>query len=596
MTGMIACAHTAPTAPSSDPDAAINALLDEDIEFTMKSYPTWASMLGDRRYDRELTDNSPTAIEARLESIQSRLERAKAIDPQTLSDAGQTNHALLIYELQNAIESAAFHQEQIPLTQMGGPHTSLPQLPDRMTFTSDAQLEDYLARLSKVSAFLDQTIAHMKAGLEANNTPPRVVMEGVKEQLEAQTKDEYKKDPAAHPFFKPFREDGVDASLSQKATSIIRDEIIPAFERLADFTQNTYIPGCRESIGASEGPWGPDFYTFRLENFTTLPLTAREIHDTGLREVARIRAEMMDTIARSDFDNKDNLADEALFTAFVNYLRTDSRFYYTSADAMLRDYSHIAKAMDAVLPELFGKLPRLPYGIKPMPDYIAESAPTAYYYQGSVKNGVSGTFIVNTSQLKERPKYEMKALTYHESVPGHHLQIALSQELEEAGLHKWRELVHYTVFIEGWGLYSERLGLEVGGEQGATRGFYEDPYDDFGRLSFEMWRALRLVVDTGIHAFGWTRQRAIDTMLQNSALTQKNVENEVDRYIAWPGQAVAYKTGELRIRALRARAEKELGDQFDIRSFHDAILEVGAIPLSVLEKRVNDWITELSAK
>ena len=421
-------------------------------------------------------------------------------------------------------------------------------------------------------------------------------MEGVKEQLEAQTKDDYKKDPTAHPFFKPFREDGVDAGMSQKATYIIRDEIIPAFERLTDFTENTYVPGCRESIGASEGPWGPDFYAFRLENFTTLPLTAQDIHDTGLREVSRIRSEMMDTIARSDFDNKDNLAGEALFTSFVNYLRTDARFYYTSADAMLRDYSHIAKEMDAVLPELFGKLPRLPYGIKPMPDYIAESAPTAYYYQGSVKNGVSGTFIVNTSQLKERPKYEMKALTYHESVPGHHLQIALSQELEEAGLHKWRELVGYTVFIEGWGLYSERLGLEVGGEQGATRGFYEDPYDDFGRLSYEMWRALRLVVDTGIHAFGWTRQRAIDYMLQNSALTQKNVENEVDRYIAWPGQAVAYKTGELRIRALRARAEKKLGEQFDIRSFHDAVLEVGAIPLSVLEKRVNDWIAEVSAK
>ncbi|MEC9466417.1 MAG: DUF885 domain-containing protein [Myxococcota bacterium] len=597
MTGIIACAHTGPTqALAPEPDAALNALLDEDFEFTMRAYPTWASMLGDRRFDRDLTDNSPQGIAARLDSTRARLARAQALDASLLTETGKTNHALLVYELEKTLKRAAFHPEHIPLTQMGGPHTSLPQLPNRLTFTTVKHFEDYVERLAKIPAYLDQTQLHMQAGLAANNTPPQVVMAGVPKQFESQTQQAFKEDPTTHPLYKPFLKADVEPALKARAANLIQREIIPAFERLGEFTREVYIPGCRQSIGASEGPWGPDFYAFRLANYTTLPLTAREIHETGLQEVARIRAEMMATIARSDFANPDNLSGDALFDAFVHYLRTDTRFYYTSAEDMLRDYSHIAKEMDAVLPKLFGKLPRLPYGIKPMPDYIAASAPTAYYYQGSVKNGVSGTFIVNTSQLQQRPKYEMKALTYHESVPGHHLQIALSQELEEAGLHRWRELSGYTVFVEGWGLYSERLGLEVGGSQGSERGFYEDPYDDFGRLSYEMWRALRLVVDTGIHAFGWQRQRAIEFMLANSALTQKNIENEVDRYIAWPGQAVAYKTGELRIRAMRARAEETLGAQFDIRGFHDAVLEVGAIPLSVLEKRIDAWIAQQAAK
>jgi len=596
LTLLVGCAHThSPgTEPAPHPDNAVNALLDEDFEAAMKNFPVWASTLGDRRYDAELDSYTPEAIAKRRAAMKERLAKAKAITTEGLSNDAQTNLKLLIWELEESVFSAQYRKEWTPITQMGGPHTYFPQMPDRLTFTTDKHVEDYVTRIGKIGAYLTQTVENLKAGLAANHTPPHVVMAGVMAQMKTQTKPSFTEDPTTHPLYKPLAKRDAKDPLAIKTRAIIKDEVLPAMQKLSDYLAATYIPACRKTIAAKDGPGGMDYYNFRLKHYTTLPLTAQEIHNTGLNEVARIRAEMMETIARSDYPNPDKLKGDALFAAFLNYLRSDKRFYYTSIDDMLRDYSHIAKRMDAELPKLFGRLPRLPYGIKPMPAHIAERAPTAYYYQGSVKNGSSGTFIVNTSRLDQRPRYEMRALTFHEAMPGHHLQIALSQELEEAGMHRWRELVGYTAFVEGWGLYSERLGLEVGGEDNATRGFYEDPYDDFGRLTYEMWRALRLVVDTGLHAFGWDREKTINYMLSNSALTRTNVENEVDRYISWPGQAVAYKTGELRIRALRAKAEKTLGDKFDIRAFHDVVLEQGAIPLEVLSARVNAWIQRVS--
>ena len=591
---VVGCTHVSASAPTTTQtkDASINALLTEDYEATLKAYPVWASMRGDRRFDSELSDKSPEGISQKLVNVRDRLERAKAIDGATLSSEGRINLELLIWELEERLVSAQFHPEWTPITQMNGPHTSLPQLPDRIRFTTEKHVQDYVLRLSKIEGYLDQTIENLKSGLKGNHTPPKVVMAGVMAQMASQTKASFSEDPTTHPLYKPLAKRSEDDPLAQKARGIIHDQILPTMQRLSDFMEKTYIPACRPTIAAKDGPGGMDYYQFRLKHYTTLPLTAEQIHSTGIQEVARIREEMMATIARSDFENPQKLEGDQLFASFLTYLRTDKRFYYTSIEEMLRDYSHIAKSMDAELPKLFGRLPRLPYGIKPMPDYIAESAPTAYYYEGSADNGTSGTFIVNTTRLDQRPKYEMKALTYHEAMPGHHLQIALSQELEQNGLHPWRELVGYTAYIEGWGLYSERLGLEVGGKKDDTLGFYQDPYDDFGRLSYEMWRGLRLVVDTGIHAFGWEREKAINYMLENSALTRKNVENEVDRYISWPGQAVAYKTGELRIRALRAKAEKALGKAFDVRGFHDVVLAKGAIPLELLTGQVEDWITQ----
>ncbi|HVZ94535.1 MAG TPA: DUF885 domain-containing protein, partial [Phycisphaerales bacterium] len=373
-------------------------------------------------------------------------------------------------------------------------------------------------------------------------------------------------------------------------------KVVPAFRKLGEFLRDEYIPACRDTIACADFPDGEAYYNFQIEGYTTLPFTAKQIHDIGLKEVARIRSEMMDTIARSDFPKKNELKGDELFRAFTDYLRTDPRFYYTSADELLDGYRAIAKRIDAELPRLFGKLPRLPYGVREMPAFIAASSPTAFYYNGSLKNGVAGYFIANTWRLDQRPKYEMIPLTLHEACPGHHLQIALAQELADAGLPEWRTGVGYTVFVEGWGLYSESLGLDMGDQPFPSgHGFFEDPYDDFGRHSYEMWRAMRLVVDTGMHAFNWSRDRAITFMLDNSALTRTNIEREVDRYIAWPGQAVAYKIGELHIKMLRKKAQEALGPKFDIRGFHDAVLGQGAVPLDEMTRQIDAWIARQQA-
>ncbi|MFQ5843714.1 MAG: DUF885 family protein, partial [Planctomycetota bacterium] len=416
-------------------------------------------------------------------------------------------------------------------------------------------------------------------------TPPRIAMAGAAEQVLALAGKRYRDDPAAHPTYRPLRRLGPDDPLAKRARAAIRQGVVPSFERLGVFLRDTYVPGCRTELGASRSVDGPELYRFRLRVETTTGLGAKEVHELGRREVARIRAEMMEVIARSDFPRKGGLAGDELFAAFVDHLRTDPRFYHRSADELLQGYRDIAKRVDAELPRLFGRLPRLTYGVRAMPDYLAPTAPTAYYYRGSLENGVPGYFVANTWRLDQRPRYEMIPLTLHEAAPGHHFQIALAQEMD--GVHEWRRHRGYTAFVEGWALYAERLGLEMGSGE---RGFYSDPYDDFGRLTYEMWRALRLVVDTGIHAFGWSRERAVETMLRNSALSRENIEREVNRSIVWPGQATAYKIGELKIRELRERAERSLGDRFDRRAFHDHLLAEGALPLGLLEKRIDAWI------
>ncbi|MFU8830378.1 MAG: DUF885 domain-containing protein, partial [Phycisphaerales bacterium] len=403
----------------------------------------------------------------------------------------------------------------------------------------------------------------------------------------------YLMEPLAHPLARPFVEwEGANhEAMRSRAMTLIGQDIVPAFDRFATFMREEYIPACRDTIAARDGVDGLAGYEHQIRIMTTLELSAREIHDIGLVEVARIRAEMMGVIERSDFMKMPIATaagnDDEMFDAFTHYLRSEPRFYYDNADDLLNGYRAIAKLVDPELPALIRTLPRLPYGVREMPPFMAPTAPTAYYYSGSLKNGVPGYFVANTYRLDQRPKYEMIALTLHEAAPGHHIQNAIVLELEESGLHPWRMLQHYTAYGEGWALYSERLGLEMGG---GPLGLYADPYDDFGRLSYEMWRAMRLVVDTGIHAFGWQREQAIDFMIANSALTRTNIEREVDRYIAWPAQALGYKLGEIEIRRLRERAESRLGDRFDIRDFHDQLLWSGSVPLPVLRQKIEDWI------
>jgi uncharacterized protein (DUF885 family) len=567
-----------------DADSRVLALLDEDFEDQMRRNPTWASERGDRRFDDMLPDESPAAVRDALEHAALRLQALLEIDRAALSPAARTHAALLEHELRERLAGAAFHPEQTPVTQLGGPQRDLPELPGQLSFTTEKHFRDYIARLERVPAHLDQVIANLRAGLAAGRTPPRVTLALAAEQALAHGTDAQAKDPTLHAMYPPFPTGG--APLAAAAREAVANRVVPAFRRFGEFLRDEYVPRCRDSIAAKDSVDGIDWYRACLRHHTTLELSPDEIHELGLREVERIRAEMGAAIARTDFPRRAELQGDELFRAFTDWLRADPRFYHGSAEDLLAGYRDIAKRVDALMPRLFGRLPRLPYGVKEMPAFIAPASPTAYYYRGSLKTGVAGYFVANTFRLDQRPRYEMVPLTLHEAVPGHHHQIALSQEME--GMPEWRTTLSYTGFVEGWGLYAERLGIEMG--------LYGDPYDDFGRLSFEMWRALRLVVDSGIHAKGWARDRAIEYMLAHSALSRQNVEREVDRYIAWPGQACAYKIGELKIRELRATAERDLGERFDVRAFHDMLLEEGAIPLPLLEERVKAWIASRRAK
>lgn len=582
------------TAHRAEICTTLNALLDADLADLQARAPIGASMDGERSFDAFLPDASPEAHRRFIERSRKRLSQLEAIDRNRLDSAeDRISYDLLEYELTLRIESARFKDWQTPITQMWGPHVSFPQIPLRMTFTTEQQIRDYLQRLRGIPAYLRQIESNMRDGMEAGRVPPRIVMGDSWRIAASLASEENLEDPLRLPMASPFDEwhTACTEELRQEAIAVLRDEVLPAFHHLAMFMRDEYIPACRDSIAARDSVDGIEAYEHQIRVMTTLDLSARDIHEIGLAEVARIRAEMMEVIRRSDFMQSaalpDTASEDELFRAFTAYLRTDPRFYFESADELLDGYRAIAKRVDPELTSLIRTLPRLPYGVREMPAFMAPTSPTAYYYPGSLANGVPGYFVANTHRLDQRPRYEMIALTLHEAVPGHHIQIAIALELEETGIHPWRTQQHYTAFAEGWALYSERLGLEM---ESGPRGMYADPYDDFGRLSYEMWRAMRLVVDTGIHAFGWSRQQAIEYMLANSALTRTNVETEVDRYISWPGQALGYKLGELEIRRLRALAEERLGDQFDLRDFHDQLLWSGSLPLPVLKTKIQDWI------
>ena len=430
---------------------------------------------------------------------------------------------------------------------------------------------------------------NMRAGIQSGRVPPKVILESVVDQVLAQCSGEIREDASKSPFYEPFLSLDESDPLAVEAREIIADRIVPVYTELALFLQNEYIPSCRDTIGASDGADGIDGYNAMLAYHTTIPMIqAEQIHEVGLHEVSRIKAEMMDVIAQTDWEPADKFGShDEIFSAFTEYLRNEPRFYHTDPEALLEEYRAIAKRVDPGMVTLFRRLPRLSYGVNRMAQYQEDNAPTAYYYPGDMESGVPGYFMANCSKLDQRPRYEMIALTMHEAVPGHHHQYALVAEIENQ--HPIRQTMGFTAFGEGWALYAESLGLEIGDR--STNGLYSDPYDNFGRLNMEMWRALRLVVDTGIHAKGWSRQQAIDYMLENSGLAPHNIEAEVDRYIGWPGQATGYMIGQLAIRGLRAIAERDLGEDFDLRSFHDELLKNGSVPLPLLELQINRWIT-----
>lgn len=566
-------------------DERLRALLTEDVAAQSRRSPIEASARGLTEFDTELAPVSPEDEARWVEESRARLAALRAIDAGQLSEEGALDAALLERELETRIELGGFRAWRAPIDQLNGPHIWLASIPDQLNLPTRSHLERYLERISGIPGHFEQITENMRLGLREGWTPPGEIIAPAADQALSQGAPGYEADPSQHPLFRPFLRLEEGDELRVSAERAVGERIVPAYRALGAFLRDEYIPACRETIGISELDGGAAYYEALLRYHTTTPMTAQEIHSAGVFEVGRIRQEMMRTIARSDFENPQGLEGDALFRAFVEHLRESDRFYFDTPEALLTAYRDIAKRIDAEMPTLFAVLPRNSYGVEEMPSHLAPSAPTAYYMPGSLRGGVAGTFIANTYNLRARPRYEMIALTLHEAVPGHHHQIALAQELE--GQHEWRTLLGYTAYVEGWALYAERLGLEMGGGE---LGLYADPYDDFGRLSYEMWRAMRLVVDTGIHAMGWSRERAIEFMLENSALTRENVAREVDRYIVMPGQATAYKIGELEIRGMRWMAERALGDRFDVRAFHDEMLGAGALPLDVLRERMQRWI------
>lgn len=552
----------------------LQTFFEEEWEYGLKENPIKATLFGDLRYNDRLGDSSIAAIERRQRHGVEALRQLESIDRSKLADSGKLNYDLYLENLTLRIEGHRFPWYLTPIDQMGGVQQGPPNVVRSLPFRNAKHYEDYLSRLSQLPAVVDQTIERMQEGLKQKITPPKITLRAVAEQIQAQIVSKVEESP----FYRPFKNFPETVPLSEQerlraaGKEAIEQSILPAYQKLHDFWVSEYYPNTRETIGLSSLPNGEQWYAFGVKVSTTTNLLPKEIHEIGLREVKRIRAEMDKIIKGSGF--------EGTREEFFEFLRGDPQFYYSKPEHLLAGYRDICKRADAELPKLFGKLPRLPYGVREVPEYSAPSQTTAYYHGGSLKAGRPGWFYANTYKLETRPKWEMEALAIHEAVPGHHLQIALAQEMED--VPKFRKHGHYTAFVEGWGLYSESLGEEMG--------FYNDPYSKFGQLTYEMWRAIRLVVDTGMHAFGWDRQKAIDYFKANAGKQEHDITVEVDRYIVWPGQALAYKIGELKIKELRKFATKELGDRFDIRGFHDTVLGSGAVPLSILEQNVKNYV------
>ncbi len=552
---------------------ALYELFDEASEQGRRDSPTRASMLGDKRYNQLWANRSLAAISAKNQRYIGYLQRLGEIDLTKLSADDQLNYQLFRRKYARRVAAFAYGNYLMPMSQRGGIQTA-DELTERLWFSRVEDYRDWNKRLANVDDYVDQHIELLREGIKRGLVPPRIIMERIPKQIKAQLVA----DPANSPFYKPFNQlpERYDAKVREELINTARhhitNQVIPAYQRLNDFFRDVYLPACRETVGVWDLPDGEAFYADRIREFTTTDMTAEEIHTLGLSEVKRIRAEMQAIIDQLDFDGS--------FQDFLVFLRTDPQFYFDNPDDLLVAYRETSKRIDPEIVKLFGKLPRMPYGIKPVPDATAPDTTTAYYNGPAADGSRAGYYYVNLYQPQTRPKYEIEVLTVHEAVPGHHLQIALALELED--LPNFRRYSGFTAFIEGWGLYAESLGDELG--------LYQDPYSKFGQLTYEMWRAVRLVVDTGIHAQGWSRGQAIEFFRENAAKTEHDIINEIDRYISWPGQALAYKIGELTIKRLRSNAEQTLGDQFDIRHFHDVVLEGGALPLDILETRVNGWI------
>jgi uncharacterized protein (DUF885 family) len=552
---------------------ALHELFASEWDYQLEQYPTWASRLGDRRWNERWGDESLDAIDKRNRHYVEVLTQLGSIKREELSPADRLNYDLFQKDYENEVQEHRYRWHLIPLNQLGGVQTAN-ELADALRFETLKDYDDWLARLRALPEYIEQTTALMRAAIDQKILLPQIVLQRIPSQIDHQIVD----DPKASPFYKPFSRfaSSVAAAdrlrLAAAAEQIIAADVVPAFRRFKKFFVEEYLPASPDQVGIWQLPDGEEMYRFAVRLHTTTNMTPQEIHEIGLQEVRRIRGEMQSVV--------DTLGYKGSLEEFGAYLRSDPQFYYQTSEELLLAYRALTRRIDPLLVKIFHTLPRIPYGVEPIPENVAPDSTTAYYRSPAADGSRAGTYFVNLYRPETRPKYEMMVLSLHEAVPGHHLQIALAMEKEE--LPNFRRHGGYTAFIEGWGLYSESLGEEMG--------LYDDPYSKFGRLTYEMWRAARLVVDTGLHYMRWDRKKAIDFLQQNTARQELDVVNEIDRYIAMPGQALAYKIGQLKISAIRAKAEKTLGNKFDVRGFHDELLKDGALPLDSLEIKMDEWI------
>ncbi len=561
---------------ADSPEAQLEALFRDSWEFDLVEDPLLATQVGDHRFDDRLPHVRPSDHERRLAAEREFLARWETIDRATLAPRQRISYDIFGRLKREAIAEYEFQTHLMPITNREGFHVFFPELGRDVPLFTTADYEHFVARLTLFDEYAAEHVELMRAGIQAGMVLPEVVLRDALKPIA----DQIVGDPAASPLARPFENfpervpEEDRARLRSGGLAAIAKHVVPGYRSFHEFMEREYLPAARDSIAATTLPRGREFYRHRVARFTTLSVTPDEVHAVGLAEVERIKQEMLTAIANAGF--------KGTFAGFVEYLRNDPRFYVDSPQALLKEVALVLKRMDGELPRLFKRLPRAPYGIREIPAFIAPKTTTAYYSPATGDGSRAGFYYVNTYDLASRPLYEIEALSLHEAVPGHHLQIAIAQELSD--VPDFQRFNGATAFVEGWALYSERLGLEVG--------FYEDPYSDFGRLSYEMWRACRLVVDTGMHYLGWSREQAIEFMADNTALTRRNIVSEVDRYLSWPGQALAYKMGELAFRRLRQQAMERLGERFDVREFHDVVLRNGAVPLEVLERVVEDWLGE----
>jgi len=557
---------------------ALHDLFAAEWDCNMQQSPEWASSLGDRRWNDRWSDDSLEAFSRHDQHNREVLARLARIDQATLSQADQLNYDLFKKGYEDSVEAYKFHGFLLRLNQRGGIQTE-DELADSLRFQTLKDYEDWIARMRTFPALMDQNIALMRLGVKERIVHPKVIMQRIPAQIDKQIVS----DPTQSGFYRPFQHFSHEISaadqqrLQQEARQAVEQQIVPAFKKFKEFFVSEYLPGCFDQVGIWQMPNGAERYAFEARHFTTTSATPEEIHQIGLKEVARIRAEMDKIMAQSGFKGT---RDE-----FFKFLRTDPQFFYKTPEELFEAYKALAKTVDPNLVKVFRTLPREPYGVEAIPAVAAPDTTAAYYRPGAADGSRAGTYFVNLYKPETRPKWEMTALTLHESVPGHHLQIARAHELGEQPM--FRRFGEYSAFVEGWGLYGESLGEDMG--------LYDDPYSKFGQLTYQMWRAVRLVVDTGMHTKHWTRDQAIQYFMDNAPKAELDIVNEIDRYIAWPGQALAYKMGELKIQELRARAHKELGAGFDLKEFHDVVLGSGALPLDILERNVNQWIADKKA-